>query len=561
METSKKLKSRNYKELTGLYDISNFGFINDHTKIRFKSINRQFIMHAKTKFRLSSETVKAVMNNIIVENIVGTNLSYIKDIIKHKITEPKSGDIVTTDLDPRLVLNSTNSILVDITDLENYDIDKYLSGYPFSEIDINNGDVSSMLAINTIHAPTNNIICILPPLPPTTCLLRNHFKTILEVMLVEGNVKTKLYMIEFKFSASREESDIASIIQVNLSNTYPFEGLFSVYENFSYKGFHHLKYGDDFQEMSSIFIKFDHTSSEVRPHPIESDIEQTSEIDILHNINKINYIGHELLIKNVSREETTLKFENIKETEHNCVPIYKSMESDKDRDSVFHKLRDVLKFIQTKYSDENFTKNISRYTMNVTIYRDNSVFFENRFSKPEVRIGDINRVILELNAFDSDSHLIYSFNNKVDGVYTFEYFIYKNDNYSFVKMNICINPDKSCYLKNITITPTLKSGSELRIYKSGRGGNAFEILTTLPSKGNISITGVFYAIKSFSINTSINGVTESGSIEDVLFDGPILIESITDHSDVLSMYKEILKRINESDTFNVSPNMLVEFNK
>ncbi len=417
METSKKLKSRNYKELTGLYDISNFGFINDHTKIRFKSITRQFIMHAKTKFRLSSETVKAVMNNIIVENIVGTNLSYIKDIIKHKITEAKSGDIVTTDLDPRLVLNSTNSILVDITDLENYDIDKYLSGYPFSEIDINNGDVSSMLAINTIHAPTNNIICILPPLPPTTCLLRNHFKTILEVMLVEGNVKTKLYMIEFKFSASREESDIASIIQVNLSNTYPFEGLFSVYENFSYKGFHHLKYGDDFQEMSSIFIKFDHTSSEVRPHSIESDIEQTSEIDILHNINKINYIGHELLIKNVSREETTLKFENIKEIQSVCASIY-TMETDKDRESVFDKLRDVLKYIQTKYSDGKFTKNISGYTMSVTIYRDNSVFFENRFSKPEVRIGDINCVILELYAFDNN-RLIYSFDNKVDGVYTF----------------------------------------------------------------------------------------------------------------------------------------------
>lgn len=561
METSKKLKSRNYKELTGLYDISNFGFINDHTKIRFKSITRQFIIHAKTKFRLSSETVKAVMNNIIVENIVGTNLSYIKDIIKHKITEPKSGDIVTTDLDPRLVLNSTNSILVDITDLENYDIDKYLSGYPFSEIDSNNGDVSSMLAINTIHAPTNNIICILPPLPPTTCLLRNHFKTILEVMLVEGNVKTKLYMIEFKFSASHEESDIASIIQVNLSNTYPFEGLFSVYENFSYKGFHHLKYGDDFQEMSSSFIKFDYTSSEVRPQPIESDIEQTSEINILHNINKMNYIGEELFIKNVSMETTTLKFENIKETEHNCVPIYKSMESDKDRDSVFHKLRDVLKFIQTKYSDENFTKNISGYTMNVTIYRENSVFFENRFSKPEVRIGNINRVVLELNAFDNDSRLMYSFDNKIDGIYTFEYFIYKNDNYSFVKMNIGINPDKSCYLKNITITPTLKSGSELRIYKSGRGGNTFEILATLPSEGNISMTGVFYAIKSFSISTIIKGVTESGSIEDVLFDGHIFNESITDHSDVMSMYKEILKLINNSDAYNISPNVLVEFNK
>lgn len=518
-------------------------------------------MHAKTKFRLSSETVKAVMNNIIVENIVGTNLSYIKDIIKHKITEPKSGDIVTTDLDPRLVLNSTNSILVDITDLENYDIDKYLSGYPFSEIDSNNGDVSSMLAINTIHAPTNNIICILPPLPPTTCLLRNHFKTILEVMLVEGNVKTKLYMIEFKFSASHEESDIASIIQVNLSNTYPFEGLFSVYENFSYKGFHHLKYGDDFQEMSSSFIKFDYTSSEVRPQPIESDIEQTSEINILHNINKMNYIGEELFIKNVSMETTTLKFENIKETEHNCVPIYKSMESDKDRDSVFHKLRDVLKFIQTKYSDENFTKNISGYTMNVTIYRENSVFFENRFSKPEVRIGNINRVVLELNAFDNDSRLMYSFDNKIDGIYTFEYFIYKNDNYSFVKMNIGINPDKSCYLKNITITPTLKSGSELRIYKSGRGGNTFEILATLPSEGNISMTGVFYAIKSFSISTIIKGVTESGSIEDVLFDGHIFNESITDHSDVMSMYKEILKLINNSDAYNISPNVLVEFNK
>ncbi len=561
METNKKLKSRNYKELTGLYDISNFGFINDHTKIRFKSINRQFIMHVKTKFRLSSETVKTVMNSIIEENIVGTNLSYINDIIKHKIADPKSGDVVTTDLDTRLVLNSTNSILVDITDLENYDIDKYLSGYPFSEIDIDNGDVSSMLAINTIHAPTNNIICILPPLPPTTCLLRNHFKTILEVMLVEGNVKTKLYMIEFKFSASREESDIVSIIQVNLSNTYPFEGLFSVYENFSYKGFHHLKYGDDFQEMSSAFIKFDHTSSEVRPHPIESGIEQTSEIDILHNINKINYIGGELFIKNVSREETTLKFENIKETEHVCVPIYKSMESDKDRDSVFSKLRDVLKYIQTNYSDENFTKNISRYTMTVTIYRDNSVFFENRFSKPEVRIGDINCVILELYAFDNDNRLIYSFDNKVDGVYTFKYSTYKNDNYSGVKMSIGINPDKSCYLRNIIITPILKKYEELRIYKSGRGGNAFEILTTLPSEGNISMTGVFYAIKSFSIDTSINGVTESGSIEDVLFDGPILIESITDHSDVLSMYKEISRLINNSDAFNISPNMSVEFKK
>lgn len=555
METNKKSKGRNYKELVGLYDISNFGLINNHTKTRFKSINRQFIMHMKTKFRLNSETVKTVMNNVIVGNLVGTNLSYIKDTIKHKIVEPKSGDIVTTDFDPRLVLNPTNSILVDITDLENYDIDKYLSGYPFSEIDIDNVDISSMLAINTIHAPTNNIICILP----TTCPIRSRFKTILEVMLVEGNAKTKLYMIEF--SASHEESDIISIIQVNLSNTYPFEGLFSVYENFSYKGFHHLKYGDDFQEMSSTFIKFDYTSSEVRPQPIEGDIEQTSEINILHNINKMNYIGGELFIKNVSMETTTLKFENIKETEYNCVPIYKSMESDKDRDSVFHKLRDVLKFIQTKYSDENFTKNISRYTMNVTIYRDNSVFFENRFSKPEVRIGNINRVILELNAFDSDSHLIYSFNNKVDGVYTFEYFIYKNDNYSFVKMNICINPDKSCYLKNITITPTLKSGSELRIYKSGRGDNTFEILTTLPSEGNISMTGVFYAIKSFSIDTSINGVTESGSIEDVLFDGPILIESITDHSDVLSMYKEIFGLINNSKMFNISPSMSVEFNK
>lgn len=199
--------------------------------------------------------------------------------------------------------------------------------------------------------------------------------------------------------------------------------------------------------------------------------------------------------------------------------------------------------------------------MNVTIYRENSVFFENRFSKPEVRIGNINRVVLELNAFDNDSRLMYSFDNKIDGIYTFEYFIYKNDNYSFVKMNIGINPDKSCYLKNITITPTLKSGSELRIYKSGRGGNTFEILATLPSEGNISMTGVFYAIKSFSISTIIKGVTESGSIEDVLFDGHIFNESITDHSDVMSMYKEILKLINNSDAYNISPNVLVEFNK
>ena len=256
-----------------------------------------------------------------------------------------------------------------------------------------------------------------------------------------------------------------------------------------------------------------------------------------------------------------MKFENIKETEHVCIPIYKSMESDKDRESVFSKLRDVLEYIQTNYSDENFTKNISRYTMTVDSYRDNSVFFENRFSKPKVCIGDIDRVILKLYAFDNDNRLIYSFDNEVDGVYTFKYSTYKNDNYSGVKMSIGINPDKSCYLRNIIITPTLKKYEELRIYKIGRDGNTFEIIVTLPSEGNISTTGAFYAIKSFSISTIINGVTESGSIEDVLFDGPILNESITDHSDVLSMYKEICKLINDSDLYNISSNMSVEFKK
>jgi hypothetical protein len=127
-------------------------------------------------------------------------------------------------------------------------------------------------------------------------------------------------------------------------------------------------------------------------------------------------------------------------------------------------------------------------------------------------------------------------------------------------MSIGINPDKSCYLRNILITPTLKKYEELRIYKR-RGGNTFEIIATLPSEGNISMTGVFYAVKSFSINTIINGVTESGSIEDVLFDGPIFNESITDNPDVMSMYKEIFKLINNSDAYNISPNMSVEFNK
>jgi hypothetical protein len=94
-------------------------------------------------------------------------------------------------------------------------------------------------------------------------------------------------------------------------------------------------------------------------------------------------------------------------------------------------------------------------------------------------------------------------------------------------------------------------------YDTVFGGYSF----AYTASDKINMTGAFYAIKSFSINTIINGVTESGSIEDVLFDGPIFNESITDNPDVMSMYKEIFKLINNSDAYNISPNMSVEFNK
>lgn len=543
--------NNSYVELGGVCDIMHFGFKNIHTSTTFKNINKQFIMQVKDKFRMSQESLNPVMHKII-KDIIQIKLSD-NEFIKHKITDPESGDVVTTDFNQTLSLSTTNSILIDITEMGNVKISEYLANYPFSSIDLDcNLDIAPLLAIKTIKPINKNIVCILPlPARP----ISREFRTVLEASLtVDGGVKTTLYMIEF-FALD----GIKSIIKVNISDAYS-EGLFSIYHNFSEEGVSIIKYSDRFQMLSNKFIEFNNTQSQL----IEqiSNSEETIDMNIGYDLNTIKYTGGALCINNKSVESAVFEFKNIKEIDHICAPIYKSVTSDKDRSVLFGRLKDVTKYIQTKYSDEKLTKNISRYTMNVSIHRNNSVLFKDRFSKPEVNIGDINCITIQLGAFDNDDSIVYSFDIKENGNCIFKHHINENANRIIVEMGININCDLTDKLMYISIESLYNPGSKVFICRTSMfEDNKFNITTTLNSEGNINTMGVFSDIESFSISANVSGVSEYYSIEKIIFDGPILNESITNHSNMLSIHKEIIKRINESDTFNVSPNMSVGFNK